>query len=109
MAYPGAMPDLFKGEMLIAFGRYGGKGPASVKVSGTLNGERREFVTDVRFATKKDRHARSVELRRGSADAETTGDDQRGDDGREREPVPAERRQAVSGEEREKPADGERG
>src|SRR5438552_18635592 len=36
--------------MLIAFGRYGGKGPASVKVSGTLNGERREFVTDVRFA-----------------------------------------------------------
>ena len=48
--YPGAMPDLFKGEMLIAFGRYSGKGPASVKVSGTLNGERREFVTDVRFA-----------------------------------------------------------
>ena len=44
------MPDLFKGEMLIAFGRYTGKGPAAVKVSGTLNGERREFVTDVNFA-----------------------------------------------------------
>jgi len=49
--YPGTMPDLFKGEMLIAFGRYGGKGgAASVKVSGMLDGERREFVTDVRFA-----------------------------------------------------------
>ena len=48
--YPSALPDLFKGEVLIAFGRYSGKGgPASVKVSGTLNGERREFVTDVRF------------------------------------------------------------
>jgi Ca-activated chloride channel family protein len=48
--YPNVMPDLFTGEMLIAFGRYKGKGPAAVKVSGTLNGEKREFVTDVRFA-----------------------------------------------------------
>jgi Ca-activated chloride channel homolog len=48
--YPGAMPDLFKGEVLVAFGRYSGKGPAAVKVSGSLNGERREFVTDVKFA-----------------------------------------------------------
>ena len=48
--YPGALPDLFKGEVLVAFGRYKGKGPAAVKVSGTLNGERREFATDVKFA-----------------------------------------------------------
>ena len=48
--YPNAMPDLFKGEMLLAFGRYTGKGPAAVKVSGMLNGEKREFVTDVNFA-----------------------------------------------------------
>jgi Ca-activated chloride channel family protein len=47
--YPGAMPDLFRGESLIAFGRYKGKGPAAVKISGTLNGERKEFVTDVNF------------------------------------------------------------
>jgi Ca-activated chloride channel family protein len=48
--YPSALPDLYKGEMLIAFGRYAGKGgAAAVKVSGVLNGERREFVTDVRF------------------------------------------------------------
>jgi Ca-activated chloride channel family protein len=44
------MPDLFKGEMLIAFGRYQGKGPAAVKISGTINGEKKEFVTDVNFA-----------------------------------------------------------
>lgn len=48
--YPAAMPDLFKGEMLIAFGRYSGKGAAAVKVTGTLNGMAREFATDVNFA-----------------------------------------------------------
>jgi Ca-activated chloride channel family protein len=48
--YPTALPDLFKGEVLVAFGRYSGKGPAAVKVSGTLNGEKREFATDVKFA-----------------------------------------------------------
>jgi Ca-activated chloride channel family protein len=47
--YPGQMPDLFKGEQLIAFGRYSGKGAAAVKVRGTLNGEKREFVQDVNF------------------------------------------------------------
>jgi Ca-activated chloride channel family protein len=48
--YPGTMPDLFKGEMLIAFGKYSGKGAAAVKISGTINGERKEFVQDVNFA-----------------------------------------------------------
>ena len=35
--------------MLVAFGRYSGKGAAAVKITGTLNGEKREFVTDVKF------------------------------------------------------------
>jgi Ca-activated chloride channel family protein len=48
--YPGSMPDLFKGEMLVAYGRYSGKGPAAVRISGTINGEMREFVTDVKFS-----------------------------------------------------------
>jgi Ca-activated chloride channel family protein len=48
--YPGVMPDLFKGEMLIAFGRYSGKGASAVKITGTLNGEQQTFVTDVHFA-----------------------------------------------------------
>jgi Ca-activated chloride channel family protein len=48
--YPGALPDLFKGDMLIAFGRYTGKGAAAVKISGVLNGEKKEFAQDVNFA-----------------------------------------------------------
>jgi Ca-activated chloride channel family protein len=48
--YPGTMPDLFKGEMIVAFGRYSGKGAAAVKVSGTVNGEKKEFAQDVNFA-----------------------------------------------------------
>lgn len=48
--YPSAMPDLFKGEMLVVFGKYSGKGAAAVHISGTINGEKRDFVTDVNFA-----------------------------------------------------------
>ncbi|MDB5322743.1 MAG: vault protein inter-alpha-trypsin protein [Phycisphaerales bacterium] len=47
--YPNTMPDLFKGEMLVVFGKYTGKGAAAVKISGTINGEQKEFVTDVNF------------------------------------------------------------
>jgi Ca-activated chloride channel family protein len=36
--------------MLMVFGRYGGKGAAAVKISGVLNGEKKEFVQDVNFA-----------------------------------------------------------
>ena len=50
--YPGVMPDLFKGEMLIAFGRYSGKGASAVKITGTLNGEKQSFVTDVNFTAQ---------------------------------------------------------
>jgi Ca-activated chloride channel family protein len=48
--YPGTMPDLFKGEMLLAFGRYSGHGAAAVKITGTLSGQNETFVTDVKFA-----------------------------------------------------------
>ncbi|HWE94747.1 MAG TPA: VIT domain-containing protein [Tepidisphaeraceae bacterium] len=51
--YPGQMPDLFKGEVLVAFGRYSGKGPAAVKITGTLNGEAQTFATDVNFAEQE--------------------------------------------------------
>jgi hypothetical protein len=36
--------------MLVAFGRYSGKGAAAVKVTGTINGEKKEFVQDVNFS-----------------------------------------------------------
>ncbi|HEY2587133.1 MAG TPA: VIT domain-containing protein [Tepidisphaeraceae bacterium] len=48
--YPGAMPDLYKGEMLVAFGRYSGHGPAAVKITGTFDGQPQQFVQDVKFA-----------------------------------------------------------
>jgi Ca-activated chloride channel family protein len=47
--YPGTMPDLFKGEMLVVFGKYAGKGAAAAKVSGALAGQKKDFVTDVNF------------------------------------------------------------
>ncbi|HEY8667885.1 MAG TPA: VIT domain-containing protein [Tepidisphaeraceae bacterium] len=50
--YPNNIPDLFKGQMLTVFGRYSGKGPASVKITGNLNGQRKEFVTDVTFTER---------------------------------------------------------
>jgi Ca-activated chloride channel family protein len=50
--YPSALPDLFKGESLTVFGRYSGSGSGSVKITGSINGERREFVTDVKFTAE---------------------------------------------------------
>jgi Ca-activated chloride channel family protein len=47
--YPSALPDLFKGDTLLVFGRYSGSGPASVRLSGVLSGKPREFVEDVRL------------------------------------------------------------
>jgi Ca-activated chloride channel family protein len=47
--YPKSMPDLFKGQTLLVFGRYSGQGAAAVKISGTVNGEKKEFAADVNF------------------------------------------------------------
>jgi Ca-activated chloride channel family protein len=55
--YPGALPDLFKGDNLIVFGRYSGKGAAAVKIGGILNGEKKEFVQDVNFADNDAKNA----------------------------------------------------
>lgn len=55
--YPNSLPDLFKGDMLIAFGRYSGKGAAAVKITGMLNGEKKEFVQDVNFTDSDTKNA----------------------------------------------------
>ncbi len=47
--YPAKLPDLFKGDTLLLFGRYDGDGAASVRVSGIVDGKPREFAEDVRF------------------------------------------------------------
>ncbi|MCU1272949.1 MAG: vault protein inter-alpha-trypsin protein [Bryobacterales bacterium] len=55
--YPNSMPDLFKGQMLFAFGRYSGFGNGSVKITGTLNGQQKEFAADVKFTESDTKNA----------------------------------------------------
>jgi Ca-activated chloride channel family protein len=54
--YPSNMPDLFKGEMLVVFGKYSGKGAAAAKVSGMLAGQKKDFATDVNFTENDAKH-----------------------------------------------------
>ncbi len=51
--YPSSLPDLFKGETLLVFGRYRGDGAASVKLSATRDGKPVDFAEDVHFASKE--------------------------------------------------------
>jgi Ca-activated chloride channel family protein len=55
--YPAKLPDLFKGDTLLLFGRYKGDGPSSVKITGMLDGKEREFAEDVKFTDEDTRHA----------------------------------------------------
>ncbi|MGN6371136.1 MAG: VIT domain-containing protein [Phycisphaerae bacterium] len=48
--YPKALPDLFKGDQVVAFGTYTGHGKTAVTLSGNVNGEKKTFVEDVDFA-----------------------------------------------------------
>jgi hypothetical protein len=48
--YPMRMPDLYKGQMLLLFGRYSGSGAGTVRISGSMNGQTQDFITDMNFA-----------------------------------------------------------
>ena len=48
--YPPDVPDLFKGEQLVVFGRYTGDGDTAVTLEGTVNGQPRSFAYDAKFA-----------------------------------------------------------
>jgi len=50
--YPPQLPDLFHGSQLVVLGRYSGDGKATVKLTGKVGMETREFVYDVVFADK---------------------------------------------------------
>jgi Ca-activated chloride channel family protein len=50
--YPGHIPDLYRGEMVVAFGRYKGKGQAAVQITGTLNGETKAYSAVCEFADR---------------------------------------------------------
>lgn len=47
---PARLPDLFQGSRLTIVGRYRGSGPAVVRLSGRMRGERREYVYEPTFA-----------------------------------------------------------
>jgi Ca-activated chloride channel family protein len=62
--YPGTLPDLYKGETLIAFGKFTSTGdpatrPGSAKItlSGTINGAKREVVSQVDFNSDDPRNS----------------------------------------------------
>jgi Ca-activated chloride channel family protein len=50
--YPPDLPDLFHGSQLVVLGRYSGKGPAAVKLSGQVGMETKEFVYELTFPEK---------------------------------------------------------
>ncbi len=50
--YPAALPDLFHGSQLVVFGRYSGKGPAAIKLTGQVGKETKEFVYELTFPEK---------------------------------------------------------
>jgi Ca-activated chloride channel family protein len=50
--YPPQLPDLFHGGQLVVMGRYAGKGPAALKLTGTVGQESREFVYETTFPEK---------------------------------------------------------
>lgn len=50
--YPPQLPDLFHASQLVVLGRYTGKGPAAIKLTGTVGKETKEFVYELNFPEK---------------------------------------------------------
>jgi len=50
--YPAPLPDLFRGEQVVVVGRYSGHGSSAAVITGKVNGQKREFSDDVKFAEK---------------------------------------------------------
>jgi Ca-activated chloride channel family protein len=59
--YPPELPDLFHGGQLVVLGRYSGKGPAAVKLSGRVGMEEKEFVYELTFPGKTGEEREFVE------------------------------------------------
>jgi Ca-activated chloride channel family protein len=50
--YPPQLPDLFHGGQLVVLGRYSGRGPAALKLTGTVGPETKEYAYETTFADK---------------------------------------------------------
>jgi len=53
MVHPSALPDLFSGEQIIVFGRYDGSGDSVIRLTGDVNGKKREFVYEGTFPAEQ--------------------------------------------------------
>jgi len=54
--YPRPFDDLFRGSQLVAVGRYDGAGDHAIRLSGTVNGRKRTFTYEGRFAGEDTAH-----------------------------------------------------
>jgi Ca-activated chloride channel homolog len=52
--YPPELPDLFHGSQLVVMGRFSGKGPSAIKLTGKIGKETKEFVYEMTFPDKTD-------------------------------------------------------
>jgi Ca-activated chloride channel family protein len=59
--YPPELPDLFHGGQVVVLGRYAGKGPAAIKLSGQVGKESKEFVYELTFPDKTNDEREFVE------------------------------------------------
>lgn len=59
--YPPQLPDLFHGSQLVVFGRYTGKGHTTIKLTGQIGKETKEFVYELNFADKTEGNQGFVE------------------------------------------------
>src|SRR5262249_50645696 len=50
--YPAQLPDLFHGQQLVVLGRFRGKGPTALKLTGAVGKEPKEFVYETTFPEK---------------------------------------------------------
>ena len=47
--YPQQLPDLFHGGQIVVFGRYKGKGPSAIRLTGKVGTQAKEFVYELTF------------------------------------------------------------
>jgi Ca-activated chloride channel family protein len=59
--YPPQLPDLFHGGQLVVMGRYSGKGPVALKLTGTVGPESKEYVYETTFPDKTNEEKSFVE------------------------------------------------
>ncbi|MEM7396563.1 MAG: VWA domain-containing protein, partial [Verrucomicrobiota bacterium] len=54
--HPKKIPDLFGGQQITLFGRYKGDGHVAIKLTGEVNGEKKEYVYEATFPKKQVGH-----------------------------------------------------